>query len=219
MSFFQHLGTQAVNAVTTGMTVQSVQKMMNEFGYIQNPAVTVALTLKNRRVGDSIFDYNDYDIGMLPGQTFNKGAYMGFEAIFVKSVIIQPYTDLIITNQNRFLRKTVIHNGTAIPQQHDFTFIKPLAMSIYCVESMADGVFEVRNGSVWLDGRLWSIIGAVTVITIIVICLIAVEVNGSKETYAKPAPHEARIDNISDFNLIRRKINQRFVEDMPEQDV
>lgn len=212
MSFFERFGTQAVNAVTTGMTVQSVQKMMNEFGHIQNPAVSIALTLQNRRIGDSVFDFNDYDIGMLPGQTFNKGAYMGFETIFVKSVIIQPYTDLIITNQNRFLKKTIIHNGTAIPQQHNFTFIKPLAFSIYCVEGVADGLFVVNNGSVWLDGRLWSIIGSVTVVSIIVICLIAIEVNGSKESYAKPPPHEARIDNISDFNLIRRKINQRFVD-------
>ena len=215
MNLIQSFGRTAVNAVTTGMTVQSVQKMLNEFGGIINPAVTISMTLKNRRIGDSVFDFNDYDIGMMPGQTFNKGAYMGFETIFVKSVVIQPYTELVIVNQNRFLKKTVIHNGTPFPQQHNFTFIKPMAFNIYCTNCVADGRFVVHDGSKWLDARLWSIIGAALVVSIIVILLIVsafsssssdtVEAfNGEQENVRRS--YEARIDDLSDFNRSRTKI-------------
>ena len=221
MSIFQRFGTQAVNAVATGMTVQSVQKMMNEFGYIQNPSVTIELTLKNRRIGDSVFDYNDYTIGMQPGQNFSKGSYMGFEAVYVKSVMIQPFTDLIIVNQNRLLRKTIIHNGTNEPQEYNFTFIKPIAFSISCVNAIADGIFEVRNGSVLLDSRLWTGVFVGFFALLFVILLInslrtstsntVVLDTSNKEQYMKPPPHEARIDDISDFSIMRRKLSGKFV--------
>jgi hypothetical protein len=200
----------AVNAATTGMTVQSVQKMMNEFGNIVNPRVTISMTLKNRRIGDSVFDYNDYDIGMLPGQTFNKGAYMGFEQIIVKSVFIQPYTDLIIVNQNRFLRKTIIHNGTPFPQQHNFTFIKPFAFSMYVMDAVSDGKFKVHDGCKWLDSRIWSIIGIVSFVVIMVVLIVCTSGN-STEAYEHPVSKSEYVDtrraatitDLSKFNRLR----------------
>ena len=232
MNIIDRIGDTAINAVTTGMTVQSVQKMMTQFGNIPNPAATISMTLKNRRIGDSIFDFNDYDIGMVPGQTFNKGAFMGFETIWVKSVWIQPYHDITIVNQNRFLRKTVIHNGTPFPQQHNFTFVKPIAFSIYVTPTVRDGIFQVRDGCKWLDSRIWSIVGVSLFLIVFISLFVVAACNGNvtvnennsenrnesgdndpekKESYNKPPPHEARIDNLSRFNRMRSEIRDYVV--------
>lgn len=182
-----------INIATSSIAVDSVQKMLNKFGNVRDPRATITMMLKNRRIDDSRFDYKPYTIEMTYGQTFNKGAYIGFEEIDIHSITLQPYTEIVIVNQNRFHRKTILRNGTEAPQQHNFTFIKPRSMSIYCQSTDATEKFQVDDGSLWLDLRLWGIICAFLLLILVIVTFTAIIVEEVRLSSGNGGGHRYRL--------------------------
>ena len=189
MNFLSHLGHGMANLASNASVADSVRRLMQNYGNVVNPVAILSLRIQKRRIGPQVgaFDFEDIEIQLGPNMNLNKAAYFGFEAIIVKSIHVMPYTDVVITNQNRFNKQTVIHNGTGynqIVRWDDFNpfNIKPRAFVIETRQAVADGVFKKNDSSRWFDARMWTLVGLTAVVIIVIIVIISALVS-SKEGY------------------------------------
>ena len=172
------LSNSIVRHAENAAVADSSNKLLEEFSNNTNADAIISITVQRRRIGTqstsgrNVFDEERYDLGFKHGQQLSKINYLGFERILVNSITIMPGTDIIIKNQNRFLKETFLHNGTEITQEKQWIMLKPLAFDIMCVKTNnMDGVFNVSDPK-FLDGRLWSSILIIAVIIFVVSIII-----------------------------------------------
>ena len=182
--------TQGLTGFASNATIaSSMQKLAQRSSQITNPVAIVSADIQMRSIKRQAgaFDYERIDIPLGMSSTFNKAEYLGFEKIIVNSIHIMPFTDIVIVHQNRFNKKTVIHNGTGadrIVRWDDFNpfTLKPYAFSITAMPTHQDGVYKVYDGSKWCDIRWWAAILITSLVVIIVITLIVSAIS-HKEGY------------------------------------
>ena len=196
MSFIEHVANAFSNTVVrtaeNAAVANSSNKLLEEFSNNENAKVIISITVQRRRIGynssgRNIFDEETYELGFVHGQTLSKINYLGFEKIYVNNVIIMPGTDLIITNQNRFLHKSTIHNGTEMSQQKHWMFLKPMAFEITCVENENHDNNFIVDDSKLLDGRIWTMVFVILFIIVFIalICWSALSGNKSESLFKK----------------------------------
>lgn len=180
MSFINNvtnaLSNTIVRTAENVSVANSSNKLLKEFSSNENAKAIISITVQRRRIGHNsgernAFDEETFELGFEHGQKLSKINYLGFEKIYVNNVIIMPGTDLIITNQNRFLHKSTIHNGTETSQQKHWMFFKPMAFEITCVKNENLNNSFIVDDSKLLDGRLWTMIFAILIIILIIVLI------------------------------------------------